>query len=120
MGLTSLWCCGPRYESSSATTVSHAWDRIDETYRSYLRGAGISAEGYNGAPLRGKTDLRNNFLEDQRRTTMWKLSPTTTEEHRRANIIEIRDIASAQKTYWLSVVGSAVLVRTAIAQILGR
>ena len=41
--------------------ATDAWDRIDNSYRSYLENAGISAEEFNGETPKGKTDLFNNF-----------------------------------------------------------
>lgn len=37
------------------------WDSIDQNFRSYLRGAGISAHDFNVAPLTEKSGLKNNF-----------------------------------------------------------
>ena len=37
------------------------WDSIDENFRSYLSGAGISAHDFNAAPLTEKSGLKNNF-----------------------------------------------------------
>ena len=78
--------------------MANAWNRIDKNYRSYLKGVGISAEEYNDAPLKEKSDLRNNFLEDQRRATAMKsaTSEETLEVAGLQNIIDDDDNSTGE------------------------
>jgi hypothetical protein len=51
--------------SKVTATMATAWDRIDETYRSYLTGSSISTLEFNELPATGRATLRNAFLLQQ-------------------------------------------------------
>jgi hypothetical protein len=51
--------------SKVTATMATAWDRIDETYRSYLTGSSISTLEFNELPATERAALRNVFLLQQ-------------------------------------------------------